>query len=58
LCGIRATDRSDFDSYAAILVGTNAEVTVQSGCIVYEERAAEVVKRIRDGAYDSHFTKR
>jgi hypothetical protein len=58
LCGIRATDRSDFDSYADILVGTNAEVTVQSGCTVYEESATEVVKRIRDGDYDSQFTKR
>jgi hypothetical protein len=58
LCGIRATARSDFDSYATILVGTNAEVTIQSGCIVNEERAAEVVKRIRDGTYDSHFSQR
>jgi hypothetical protein len=58
LCGIRATDRSAFDRYATILVSTNAEVIIQSGCIVAHAKAAEVVKRIGDGAYDSHFSKR
>ena len=58
LCGIRATDRAEFDQYAAMLMGTNAEVTTQSGCSVGHERAANVVKRIADGVYDSDFSKR
>lgn len=58
LCGIRATDRAAFDQYAAMVVSTNAEVTTQTGCIVFDERAVDVVKRIADGVYDSDFTKR
>ena len=58
LCGIRVTDRSAFDSYASILVSTNAEVTTQFGCAVLHEPAPEVVKRIHDGTYDSHFWQR
>ena len=58
LCGIRATDRSAFDTYANIMLSTNAEVATQSGCIAGHQRAADVVKRIADGAYDSHFSKR
>jgi hypothetical protein len=58
LCGIRATDRSAFDSYAAILLSTNAEVTTQRGCSVGGEKVADVVKQISDGVYDSYFSKR
>ena len=58
LCGIRARDRAAFGRYAAMMVSTNAEVTTHSGCTVRHERAADVVKRIADGAYDSHFTTR
>lgn len=58
LCGLRATDRADFGEHAAILVSTNAEVITQSGCTIIHERAADVVKRIEDGAYDSSFLKR
>jgi hypothetical protein len=58
LCGIRAKDRAAFDGYAAILLSTNAEVATQSGCIAGHQKAADVVKRIADGAYDSRFTKR
>jgi hypothetical protein len=58
LCGVRATDRASFDRYAAIVAGTNAEVTTMSGCIVGHERAADVVKRIAAGDYDQYFTKK
>jgi hypothetical protein len=58
LCGLRATDRAAFDHYAAVSVSTNAGVTTQSGCIVGHERAADVVKRIADGVYDSDFAER
>lgn len=58
LCGIRATDRAAFDHYAAIVVSTNAEVTTLSGCIVLNPRAADVVKQIANGVYDSCFTSR
>jgi hypothetical protein len=58
LCGIRATDRVSFDKYATILVSTNIVVATQSGCVILHEKAEDVVKRIGDGAYDSHFSKR
>jgi hypothetical protein len=58
LCGIRATDRGAFDTYANLLVSTNAEVTTISGCNIGHEKAADVVKRITDGGYDLHFSTR
>ena len=58
LCGIRATDRAVFDSYAKLIVSTNSEVTTMRGCIIGHEKAADVVKRITDGVYDSHFVTR
>jgi hypothetical protein len=57
LCGIRATDRVAFDRYAVIVASANAEVTTQSGCIVGHERAADVIKRMADGVYDSYCSK-
>jgi hypothetical protein len=58
LCGIRATDRAAYDSYAKLIVSTNAEVTTMRGCIVGHEKAADVVKRIADRVYDSYCTNR
>lgn len=58
LCGLRATDRAAFDEQAAIIATNNAQVTIQSGCIVGSEGAADLVKRISNGAYDAYFTKR
>jgi hypothetical protein len=58
LCGIRASDRAAFDSYAKLLVSTNAEVTTMRGCIVGHEKAAELVKQIAGGSYDSHLSTR
>jgi len=58
LCGIRATDRSAFDRFSAILVSTDAEVTIQRGCCFSREKIADIVKRIGDGVYDPHFSKR
>ena len=58
LCGIRATDRTSFASYAVMLARTNAEVRTLSGCIGGHERAADVVNRIAAGVYDQYFTKR
>ena len=58
LCGIRAADRAAFDSYAKLIVSTNAEVTTMRGCIIGHEKAADVVKRITDGVYDMHFVTR
>lgn len=57
LCGIRAAHLAAFDSYAKLIVSTNAEVTTMTGCIVGHEKAADVVKRITDGDYDSHFSR-
>ena len=58
LCGIRATERAAFDQYAAALVSTNAEVTIQAGCSVGHRKAADVVKRIADGVYDARVSGR
>ena len=54
LCGIRVKDLNGFERFASPLVSTNAEVTTQSGCTVRHERAADVLKRIREGFYDWH----
>jgi len=58
LCGLRATDRAAFEEQATIMARNNPEVTTQSGCIVARGRAAEEIKRISEGAYDSYFAKR
>ena len=58
LCGIRATDRVDFDRYATALVSTNPEVTTVAGCSIFQEKAGDVVKRIGSGTYDVYFSKR
>jgi hypothetical protein len=54
LCGIRAKDLNAFETFASPVVSTNAEVTTQSGCTVWHQKAADVVKRIREGFYDWH----
>jgi hypothetical protein len=58
LCGIRATDRAAFESYAKLIASTDADVTTMRGCIIGHEKAADVVKRITDGVYDSNFVTR
>jgi hypothetical protein len=58
LCGIRATDPAAFDSYAKLVVSTNADVTTMRGCIVGHEKAADVVKRISEGSYDFYCSTR
>jgi hypothetical protein len=58
LCGIRATDRSSFENYAAALRSTTNEVAIQSGCIVDGEKVAKVVRQIADGVYDSYLAER
>ncbi len=58
LCGIRATDRDEFDQYAATIASTDAKVNTESGCMINEEKVADVVKRITDGDFDSGLKQR
>jgi hypothetical protein len=51
LCGIRATDRAEFDKYASIVVENDTEATTMRGCCVGKEKVADLVKQIRDGYY-------
>jgi len=57
LCGLRVTDRAAFERYATELVGTDAKVTTQFGCLRVSGQMADMVKRIASGVYDSDFTK-
>jgi len=58
LCGIRATDRSSFDDYAAPLRSETRDVTTISGRIATNEPITSVVQRIASGGYDQYFTNR
>ncbi len=58
LCGIRATDPAEFNQYAATVASTDAKVNTESGCMIDEEKVAEVVKRIANGGYDFHLKQR
>ena len=51
LCGIRKLSPADFDGEVRKLE-TNAPVSTMHGCIMRNERAADVLVRIRAGQYD------
>ncbi len=52
LCGIRRLAPESYNAEAKALIAANPKVRTVSGCIVMEEPAANVVKRIASGAYD------
>ena len=52
LCGLRQLDRASFAAASKVVVEANPKVTTMSGCILWSQRAADVVKRIAAGAYD------
>jgi hypothetical protein len=58
LCGLRVIDHDAFNHYFAIFRTENKRITTQSGCVIREEPAGEVIQRIVAGYYDSHFTER
>ncbi len=57
LFGLRRLDRRSFDSAAKDLVTANPKVTTMTGCIVWHEQAATLVKQIAEGRYDVWLSK-
>jgi len=54
LCGIRSLQRESFDSAAKPLLAADPRVNTMSGCLLAEEKASAVIRRIAEGAYDSY----
>jgi hypothetical protein len=52
LCGIHRLAPEKFNNLAKPVVAANSKVSTMSGCLVMEDRAANVVARIAKGFYD------
>ena len=52
LCGIRLLSQKDFDVAAAPLLKSNETVKTIGGCIISQQRVADIARRISDGSYD------
>ena len=52
LCGIRRLCCPSFGEASTALVAANPDIETMAGCEVHREKAAVVVQRIADGAYD------
>jgi hypothetical protein len=53
LIGIRKLESESFDKLAMSLRDSNPRVTTMTGCMVNEERATDVLDRIKAGSYDA-----
>ncbi len=54
LCGLRRLDPRSFKAASKDLVTANPKVTTMTGCIVWHEQAATLVKKLAEGRYDDH----
>ena len=57
LCGIRRLQPESFDAAAKSLRAADPPVNTMSGCLLAEEKASAVIRRIAEGDYD-RYTKR